>query len=79
VEPAGESCLCIVFDDQSNYMIGSREAVITNLKRYVEDHYKKSIDFKTRIRGGGERLDTIYVSEEDLKTNILMDITIEEP
>ncbi|WAJ23810.1 DNA polymerase III subunit gamma/tau [Lacrimispora xylanolytica] len=78
VEPAGESCLCIVFDDQNSYMIGSREAVISELKGYVEDHYKKSIDFKTRIRGGGERLDTIYVSDEELKTNILMDITIEE-
>lgn len=78
VEPAGESCLCVVFDDQSNYMIGSREAVISDLKRYVEDHYKKSIDFKTRLRGGGERLDTIYVSDEELKTNILMEITIEE-
>ena len=52
--------------------------MISELKGYVEDHYKKSIDFKTRIRGGGERLDTIYVSDEELKTNILMDITIEE-
>lgn len=78
VEPAGESCLCIVFTEQSNYMIGSREAVIEEIQKYVEDHYKKSIAFKTRLRGGDERMDTIYVSDEELKTNILMDITMEE-
>ena len=78
VEPAGESCLCVVFSDQSNYMIGSRDTTISEIERYVEDHYKKTIEFKTRLRSGGERLDTIYVSDEELKANILMDITIEE-
>ncbi|WP_367566322.1 DNA polymerase III subunit gamma/tau [Lacrimispora sp.] len=78
VEPAGESCLCIVFSDESNYMIGSREATISQIQGYVEDHYQKSIDFKARLRSGGERLDTIYVSDEELKANILMDITIED-
>ncbi len=78
VEPAGESRLCVVFSDQSNYMIGSRETTIADIERYVEDHYKKSIAFQARLRGGGERMDTIYVSDEELKANILMDITIEE-
>lgn len=78
VEPAGESCLCVVFSDQSNYMIGSRETTIREIERYVEDHYRKSIAFKTRLRDGAERLNTVYVSEEELKENILMDITIEE-
>ncbi|MDR0923153.1 MAG: DNA polymerase III subunit gamma/tau [Hungatella sp.] len=78
VEPAGESCLCVVFSDQSNYMIGSREATVSEIERYVEDHYQKSITFKTRLRGGEERFDTVYVSDEELKTNILMDITIED-
>lgn len=78
VEPAGESCLCVVFSDQSSYMIGSRAATLDEIKRYVEDHYEKSIDFKARLRGGGERMDTIYVSEEELSANILMPITIED-
>ncbi len=78
VEPAGESCLCVVFSDQSNYMIGSREVTVSEIERYVEDHYQKSITFKTRLRGGEERFDTVYVSDEELKTNILMDITIED-
>ena len=78
VEPVGESRLCVVFSDQSNYMIGSRESTILEIERYVEDHYKKSIAFQTRLRDGSERLDTIYVSDEDLKANILMDITIED-
>ncbi|SEU03460.1 DNA polymerase III subunit gamma/tau [Lacrimispora sphenoides] len=78
VEPAGESCLCVVFSDQSNYMIGSRDTTVAAIERYVEDHYQKSITFKTRLLGGGERLDTVYVSDEELKANILMDITIED-
>ena len=78
VEPAGESCLCVVFSEQSNYMIGSREATVAEIERYVEDHYQKSITFKTRLRGGGERSDTIYVSDEELQANILMDISIED-
>lgn len=78
VEPSGESCLCVVFSDQSSYMIGSRAATLDEIKRYVEDHYEKSIDFKARLRGGGERMDTIYVSEEELSANILMPITIED-
>lgn len=78
VEPAGESRLCVVFSDQSNYLIGSRESTIEEIERYVQDHYKKSIAFQTRLQGGNERMDTIYVSDEELKANIQMDITIEE-
>ena len=78
VEPAGESTLCVVFSDQSNHMIGSRASTLTEIERYVEDHYQKSIAFKARLRGGEERLNTIYVSEEELKANIFMDITIED-
>ncbi|MFT4007065.1 MAG: hypothetical protein QM683_16095 [Lacrimispora sp.] len=78
VEPAGESTLCVVFSDQSNYMIGSRAATLTEIERYVENHYQKSIAFKARLRGGEERLNTIYVSEDELKANIFMDITIED-
>lgn len=78
VEPSGESRLCVVFSDQSNYLIGSRESTIEEIERYVQDHYKKSIAFQTRLQGGNERMDTIYVSDEELKANIQMDITIEE-
>lgn len=78
VEPAGESCLCVVFSDQGSFMVGSRAATLTEIERYVEDHYKKSISFKSRLRGGDERFHTIYVSDEELKANILMDITIED-
>ena len=38
----------------------------------------KSIYFKTRLAGRGERLDTIYVTKEDLEDKIHMDITYED-
>lgn len=78
VEPSGESCLCIVFSTIDNYEIGRRPTVLGEVERYVETTYGKGIYFKARLRDGGERVDTIYVSEEDLKEHIHMDIAIED-
>lgn len=78
VEPSGDSCLCVVFSDQSNYMIGSRPTTLGEIENYVKEHYQKEIYFKARLRGGAERMDTIYVSEEELKENIHMEIEIED-
>ena len=78
VEPSGDSCLCIVFTDPTAHAIGSRPSVIGSLERFVAERYGKSIYFKTRQREFGERTDTIYVSEQELKEKIHMDIVIEE-
>lgn len=78
VEPSGDSCLCIVFGSADNYEIGRRPTVLGDLEQYVESTYGKAITFKTRLIGGGERVDTVYISEDDLKDNIHMDITIED-
>ena len=78
VEPAGDSSLCVVFTDQSNFIIGSRPTTLGEIERYVEEHYQKAIYFRARLKGGGERLDTIYVSDDELKASINMDITIED-
>lgn len=78
VEPAGDSCLCIVFNDPMNFTIGSRPSILGDLERYVEQAYGKSMYFKSRLRETGERLDTQYVSDEELRENIHMDITIED-
>ncbi len=78
VEPGGENCLTIVFMDSMSYDMGRRPTVIGELERYVEANYGKSIYFKTRLAGHGERLNTIYVTEEDLKEKIHMDITEED-
>lgn len=78
VEPSGDSCLCIVFSDPINYAIGNRPSVIGSLERFVAEKYGKTIYFKTRQRETGERANTIYVSDEELKEKIHMDISIEE-
>ena len=78
VEPAGDSCLCIVFNDPMNFAIGSRPSVLGDLERYVEQKYGKSLYFKSRVRESGERLDTRYISDDELRENIHMDITIED-
>ena len=78
VEPAGDSCLCIVFNDSMNFGMGSRPIILGELERYVEQNFGKSIYFKTRLRETGERLDTRYVTDDELRANIHMDITIED-
>ncbi|MCI9148355.1 MAG: DNA polymerase III subunit gamma/tau [Hungatella sp.] len=78
VEPSGESCLCVVFANVDNYEIGRRPTIMGELEAYVKNTYGKDIYFKTRLLGGGERVDTIYVSDEELKNRIHMDITIED-
>ncbi len=78
VEPGGEGCLTIVFLDAMNYDMGKRPTVIGELERYVEKNYGRSIYFKTRLAGRGERLDTIYVTAEELEDKIHMDITYED-
>ena len=78
VEPAGDSCLCIVFSDAMNFSMGSRPCILGDLERHVEQAYGKSIYFKARLRENGERLDTRYITDEELRENIHMDITIED-
>ena len=78
VEPAGDSCLCVVFSSSDGYMIGSRPTVLGEIESYIEKTYGKSLYFKARLKGGTERLDTIYVSDEDLKNSIHMEISIED-
>lgn len=78
VEPAGESCLCIVFSDPMNFTMGSRPSILGDIERYVEQVYGKSIYFKARLRESGERMDTRYITDEELRENIHMEITIED-
>lgn len=78
VEPSGESCLCIVFSGQESYAIGSRPTVVGELENFVKERYGKELYFKTRMKNSGERLNTIYVSDEELKEAIHMDVVIEE-
>ncbi len=78
VEPSGEGCLCIVFASQDNFEIGRRPVIMGQLEDYVKSTYGKDIYFKARLLSGGERTDTVYVSDEDLKNHIHMDIVIEE-
>lgn len=78
LEPSGDSCLCIVFSGQQNYDIGSRPTVLGELEKYVEEKYGKEMYFKARLKNAGERLNTIYVSDDELKNAIHMDITVED-
>lgn len=78
LEPSGDSCLCIVFSGQQNYDIGSRPTVLGELEKYVEERYGKEMYFKARLKNPGERLNTIYVSDEELKNAIHMEIAIED-
>lgn len=78
VEPSGDSCLCIVFMDLSSYAIGSRPTTLGELEHYVAEEYGKELTFKARMRESGERLNTVYISDEEIKEAIHMEIAIED-
>lgn len=78
LEPSGDSCLCIVFSTQETYAIGSRPTVLGDLEHYIEEQYHKELYFKARLKNSGERLNTIYVSDDELKNAIHMEISVED-
>ena len=78
VEPGGESCLCVVFSSEDSYAIGSRPTVIGALEDYVQEHYGKELYFKVRNRETGEQMNQIYVSDEELKNAVHMEIEVED-
>jgi len=78
LEPCGDSCLCIVFSSVESYAIGSRATVLGELERYVKEHYGKELYFKVRMRDTGERLNTVYVSDEEVQESIHMEVAIED-
>ena len=77
VEPAGDAAISLGFQDETSYMIGGREQVLTALEDYVRTNYQKEIRFRARLFMDGETGDTRYISEEELKTKIHMDIITE--
>jgi len=77
VEPAGEGILKIVFTNNAHYTIGARESLLKLFEKYVADKYEKQIEFKASLRAANENHKVIYVSEDELKNNINMDIVVE--
>ncbi len=78
LEPSGDSCLCVVFSSPDNYAIGSRATILGDLERYIQEKYGKELYLKARLKSAGERMNTIYVSDEELKEAVHIDIEIEE-
>lgn len=78
LEPSGESCLCVVFSNENNYAIGSRTTILGELEQYIQEKYGKKLYMKARLKGAGERFNTIYVSDEELKEAVHIDIEIED-
>ena len=78
LEPSGDSCLCVVFTSPDNYAIGSRATILGDLERYIQEKYGKELYLKARLKSAGERMNTIYVSDEELKEAVHIDIEFEE-
>ena len=67
VEPGGEGCLTIVFMDPMNYDMGKRPTVIGNWSAMWKLISAGPFILKTRLAGRGERLNTIYVTQEEVE------------
>ena len=77
LEPSGDDGLCIVFTDANSHAIGSRQSTLEEIEKFLAGKYGKEIKLKTRLVDTGQTVNTVYVTEEDLKS-IHMDVTIED-
>ena len=77
VEPVGEGTMSLGFTDETYYMLGGREQVLSALEDYVRVNYQKEIRFQPKLFSGGNAGNTRYVSEDELRSKIRMDIVTE--
>ena len=77
LEPVGEGTMNLIFHDEAGYMIGGREQVLKELEDYVRVNYQKEIKFHARFAGDDTNRPVRYISEEELKDKIHMDIVTE--
>ena len=77
LEPVGEGTMNLIFYDEAGYMIGGREQVLKKLEDYVRVNYQKEIKFHARFAGDDTNQPVRYISEEELKDKIHMDIVTE--
>ena len=77
LEPVGEGTMNLIFHDEAGYMIGGREQVLKKLEDYVRVNYQKEIKFHARFAGDDTNQPVRYISEEELKDKIHMDIVTE--
>lgn len=72
IESTGDNCFKIIFYDYSNYLIGSRGHMINELKGHILKTYgiQANLDIEYKNRN------CIYVSNEELRSNISIDLVI---
>ncbi len=77
VEPVGDGVMSLGFTDETYYLMGAREQVISRLEEYVKANYRKEIKFQAKLLSDKKAGNTRYISEEELKSKIHMDIVTE--
>ena len=77
VEPVEENIMCVVFPDDREYLVGSRQAVLEDLKGHAAEIIGKAVEFRARVLRDGEPSDVRYVSEEELMETFHMELSEE--
>ena len=77
VEPVEENIMCVVFPDDREYLVGSRQAVLEDLKGHAAEIIGKAVEFRARVLQDGEPSDVRYVSEEELMETFHMELSEE--
>lgn len=77
VEPFENDGIMLRFQDENLYLIGSRETVLSGLSDYVRANFQREIRFRARLITDSERKNVRYITEEELKEKIHMDIVTE--
>ncbi len=77
LEPFGEGSLAMVFHDRAAFDMGSRESVCRSVESYIASAYQMQVRLEARLTAAEEYRNKRFVTEEELKQKINMDIIIE--
>lgn len=77
LEPLGEGSLAMVFHDRAAFDMGSRESVCRSVESYIASAYQMQVRLEARLTAAEEYRNKRFVTEEELKQKINMDIIIE--
>ncbi len=77
LEPLGEGRLLLVFHDQAAYDMGSRESVRRGVESYIASAYQMQVQLEAHLTAPEEYVNKRFVTEEELKEKINMDIIME--
>lgn len=77
LEPQDEGRLLLVFHDPKAFDLGSRDSVLRSVESYIASAYQMQVQLAARLTAAEEYVSKRFVTEDELKQKINIDIIME--